>query len=1201
MKRIIAIFLIASVLIQNVSEAFVIRDMVVTSEKIIPFSFVSENQYLEEDLSIKGLNDVKIKGMYVDNGKMTANIDGSYIEVNFSDGEWANNYKTIDKIESMEIDEAMLTDESKKTIIVTPNKEVKSIQSVSGDFSSAKINSNKDIEITVGSAKEGTISYDEKSLVKEQFTISIDKENSNRNVKNKVVLPYEIQGKIIPKSGDTSAVQDIYVDGNEVTVEFDNGVPIPNETTVKSGYTYVWIDRNTEGIFYEYNPNSVYSTDINKITGTGEYISEKEFEGISISVENDKWQDYCGIEKDGVRHIYVFDKSKGVPKSFLDNLIEDDHITFDEQNFNSEKYSVIMSNTGVSYIPEGKLYSMGELVKGTYGWGEVAPNRDWESKKTFFNELTGKYETYVKHFKFFYGPKEKTTFGGYYTYPYSCVFEYQHYKPVRCYSGEVVYEYESREKVRGYSYNGWVKIEYKAKKNVNDYPPSSPINVRYNALNGNITWEAGKDDYTSQENLIYEIQIHNEEWRTISKTTFSELLLNYKGDSSLDEVRIRTIDEAGQESDWAYTTDSCIELTGSLKPYIVKPGDSIDIFANTKSLEKVQSVIAKNDEMQMYTELQKTSETTPNFFEISFDIEAVFPEDIDEYFNVEGRVASGDKQNVKSYRFKAGEDFDTGSIDFEFTEDIKMTKNGTLIFSNLNYDDIPLEMTTYDSKTWFVGWKNKIYIKNKISNKEDMLIGIESGTKLANVNKKNVILPEYKLTVNKFEYDETGKSTYEYIDVDKKYLPKPWTITWNTDDSGITSIFIYSGNELIYKYKAKWEDINKHVDNFNSLYMYKQMKKFSRATYGYVTSSTLRKAKWHKIVLNIAKKYDLRNFTWLGYRVKENEYVKQQYVDEYNSNPAVRNNYRLLISDDSMSNNAIKSYTNILKTNNISMTKDKATIFGDDAIEYTSAFHGENIKIPENIKLGKYEIKLIATDVQGNISEISLTLLVQDEAAKEEERNNDKDENPESKEEFAILDKSFGRFFYKNEKGFLEEMKKTRNTDANGFVCAGETIGIVLATKGVEYIEIDFSGDESIKTLDYLTKKFLIDIPEKNGKDTSNIEYQYMNFSKKIYPQYVDNQGIQIYKWFYVIPYKTAQTLESWSTLKSDTLENIDETRLFERISDSYSINIYPNGMRNKAIHLPFDVFERWDTVLNRDITEYVVNSDTRWEMRIDK
>ena len=149
MKRIVSMLLIAVILMQSASDAFANRTIISISEKIIPFSFVSENQFLEEDLSIKGLADVKIKDIYVDNGEMTAKVDGDWVEVDFSEGEWANSYKTINKVRSLVIDNAVLTHEDKKTIIISPDNDVKSIQAVSGDFGSAKVNSNGDIEISV--------------------------------------------------------------------------------------------------------------------------------------------------------------------------------------------------------------------------------------------------------------------------------------------------------------------------------------------------------------------------------------------------------------------------------------------------------------------------------------------------------------------------------------------------------------------------------------------------------------------------------------------------------------------------------------------------------------------------------------------------------------------------------------------------------------------------------------------------------------------------------------------------------------------------------------------------------------------------------------------------------------------------------------------------------------------------------------------
>ena len=1201
MKK-ISICLAAIIFLQNISYAFVTREITVTLEKTIPFSFLSDSADLVESLSIKGLSDVKIKKVYVDNGEITANIDGNYIDVELNNGEWSNSYKTISKSYNMDLENVVLTDEKNKKLVITPAKDAISINDVSGDFSSAKILDNGNIEITIKEEAQGVLGYDENTLVESEFTINIDEENKNREIQSETIsLPYEIIDDVVAKSGDTSKVQEINAYGNQINVVFNNGTPKENETTINSGYTYFWIDRDEEGNIKKYDPNAIYSTDINKITGLGEYVDENDFDEIGLTVSNNKWEDYCGIEKDGVRYIYIFDESRGIPSSFFGSLVKDDEISFDGQELNSEKFTVKFSNTDVSYIPEGKLYSMGELVSNTKGWGETVPNKEWESQKSFFNELTGKLETYVKHFKFFYGPKEKKTFGGYYTYPYSCTFSYKHYKPVNLYSGTVLYEYESQEKINGYSYNGWVKIEYKAEKTIADYPPTAPFNVKYNTITGNITWENGNDDYTAIKDLKYEIQIFDGSWKTIENKTFLELLVTYIINYSEPDVRIRSIDEENQVSDWTYASRSEIELKGELTPYIVKPGDNIDIFAETKSLSKIQNVIAKNDEMQMYVELEKNNETTPNFYEMSYDIEADFPEYVTDYLVISnGRMALGNKEEVDTYRYTIKNEFDNGNIDFNIAEDINMDSKGTLIFSNLNYNSIPVNMFYYNSKYWFASFNNKLYINNKITNSREIFFEIESDTYGTIVDNNSAVLPRHRIRVNNFKYDSSGKSTYTYVDVDKALMSKPFVITWDTNIEGVTAFNMYMGDKKIYTYEASWNEISEHVDNFSSIYMYKQMKNFIRTTFGYRNSSSASKAKWNNIVLSLVPKYDLRNFTWLGYRVRNNEYVKQEYIDEYNANPSVRNNYRLLICDEAISKNAIKRYIDILKQKNITMTKDNETIFGDDAMEYTSTFAGNSINIPSDTIPKSYEVDLVATDVEGKTAEIKLTLIVEDK--NDDSESSEDSKVPETEKLPNMINDYFGRFFYKDNKGYLEELKKVEeSTDTNGFICAGETLGFTVVTTNTDYIEVDFLGDSSIKTLDSLTKKFLIDIPAQNGKDTSNIEHQYMNFPKKIYPQYVDNDEMQVFKWFYTIPYKTFQNLESWSTLKNSTLENIDVDKLFNRRAYPYELIIYLNGNRETGIHLPFDVFERWDTVLNRDVSSYIINSDTRWEMRLDK
>ena len=964
MKR-VAIISIIAILMQNIAFSSTVRDIAVTNERVIPYSFSSKSKILGESLSIKGLSNVEIQKAYVDNGTIKAKINNNRIDIEFNDGEYINDYKTVKKVKNLELKKVKSNGNNK--IIITPEQKVDNIRSVSGDFESAQVLSNGDIEISIKGSSEGVLGYDEDNLIKSTFTVNINSENLSRRIwSEEIILPYEIKGEIKPKSGDTSEVQDIYVDKNKVKILFDEGTPVENESIVKSGYTYFWIDRSENGTFKKYNPNSVYSTDINKITGLGKYIDEDEISEIGLKVTNNNWTDYCGIEKNGNRYIYVFDENKGIPKSFNGSLVEENEIEFNGQELNSEKFSVKFSNTGVLYIPEGKLYSMGELVKNTYGWGETSPNQSNESTKTFFNELTGKLETYVKHFKFFYGPKEKKTFGGYYTYPYSCTFEYEHYEPVTYYSGQVVYEYESKEKINGYFYNGWLKVSYIENKQVNDYPPAKPFNVKYNASNGDITWSPGKDDYTDTNDLKYEIEVFDGEWRNIEKKSFLELYINNYIDYEEPKVRIRTIDDMDQASDWAYSTESTIKLEGKIIPTIVKAGDSVDFFANTKSFSTMQKVIAKNDEMQMYVELQKMQENGPNFFEMGYSIKGNFPKASANYLSVEdGRVGHGSKNNYSTYKYKESKTFDRGNIKFDIIENKKMNKNGSLIFSNLNYDNIPKVMFSYGGKYWFVSFENTITIKNKTNQAEEIFLTARNDPKISYIGNKGVYIPTSTIVINTFNYKSNGEAVYEYVDVDKNLISKPMCITWNTDINDVTTFDVYLGDEIVYTYKTPWSQIYSHVDNFKSVYMDKRMQSFSKATYGYINPSSRYNAVWNEIAFSLIGKTELNDFTWLGYKVGSNEYISSQYVEEYNANPNVKNNYRLLICDDKLSKEAVKKYMGILEDNNIAITNDIDTIFGDDVMEYTSTFQAPNIKIPLTTKPGKYDITFVATDIDG--------------------------------------------------------------------------------------------------------------------------------------------------------------------------------------------------------------------------------------------
>ena len=67
---------------------------------------------------------------------------------------------------------------------------------------------------------------------------------------------------------------------------------------------------------------------------------------------------------------------------------------------------------------------------------------------------------------------------------------------------------------------------------------------------------------------------------------------------------------------------------------------------------------------------------------------------------------------------------------------------------------------------------------------------------------------------------------------------------------------------------------------------------------------------------------------------------------------------------------------------------------------------------------------------------------------------------------------------------------------------------------------------------------------------------------------------------------------------KSDDYEGIDKNLLFTRMSEPYKLNIYINEKEEK-ITFEFDVFERWDTILNREASKYIINSDSKWRIEL--
>lgn len=171
------------------------------------------------------------------------------------------------------------------------------------------------------------------------------------------------------------------------------------------------------------------------------------------------------------------------------------------------------------------------------------------------------------------------------------------------------------------------------------------------------------------------------------------------------------------------------------------------------------------------------------------------------------------------------------------------------------------------------------------------------------------------------------------------------------------------------------------------------------------------------------------------------------------------------------------------------------------------------------------------------------------------------------------------------------------------FICAGQTITFKIKAKNVpEIVSVEFEGDSSIKTFDELTKLFEWTEPQKRNVKTivKKLEDLEDMYNKKIGMIPTNKVGEESeFEGKYIIPYKTQQSLHSWETLRkqSNNAFNIDESRLFTRITKPYEIVFKvsgPTGVSTERVKL--DVFERWDTLYNRDLSPYIVkNNELRW------
>jgi len=1023
MKKCVALLMAFALLLQSsVHAALSETNGVVRETILVPFDIASDEVNGEKVLDISHLKNAEVLQIVTDNGAIVPTIENGLLKLHYSDGVKTNGVKsrkvTVWELEDVEYDEEV------GAVVIKPEKEVTAIKDVFGAFESAYVGEKGEIVAKVKADAAYRQGVSEEKTAYSEFEIEVNADNRERYfVTEWMELPYKLADEEIAVIDDTSTVERIEVKDNSIRVHFSGGIPERNTEYETGGHTYFWIDRFQDGSFKKYNPNSVYTTDKNIISGEGTYLGEKDRSEIGMTLQNETWSDFCGVEIDGKNYIHVFDKSKGLPELKYNESFAGEEIEIEGGGWNSERYIVNLSKAGVSYFPEGKLFSMGKLVTDTENWGEEVKNHDWESKETFLNPLTGDFETYVKHFKFYYGPQKKIAFGGYYTYPYNCTLRYKHYQPVKLYSGGIAYEYESmREKE--YEYSGYVKIAY--------------------------------DGAQSSEN--------------VSKVP----------------------------QDIAH-----IALTGRVEPRIVLQGETIDLFAETESFYEIASVQAVNNALKLDVSLFPEDEEVPTFCEISYE---VVPDSFRDYSKID----------IKNTRFATNKE---GVLKNKaFTPEVGKTENGFIL-------GLPMKIAFEKEGSFVIPNENQRelsekvrYIRNALCFSNASKKGEEVFLEVANEkgSKEEIIS---QLRVHSLRYKADNTPIYYTVELDKEMALKPITATWKTDVSGVTEFHVFCGEKDVFRFRQSYERIKNSVESFTSYFCEKDLTKYEKAAY------------------------------------------RLLFLDRAMSAEARERHQKLLEGEDTVIQEGIDE-----------------SIYGNFALERQASFNRKGISIPLDAEPGKYSIVLTAKDIMGNIATTEVVLQVKE--AKRETQDTSK------------KDPIIGRFFYDNNRGYMEELKKPKQIDnAEGFICAGETLALRIKLRNTAFLQVELAGDKSIKTLDSLTKRFLCKDGDMSEED---LEESY-EFPKILYPvEYDPEEDISVFEMKYIVPYRTKQTLHSWSTLKTSSLEEIDTERLFERQRSPYRLLLYPNGDEERERVFKFDVFERWDTVLNRDISKYLENSGDR-------
>lgn len=648
-KRLTA-YILTFVLIFTSLPDFSLADILITEDVILEqdlrFSVISDTKDASIDVPFQsGYKNVQVISSEVDNGHIdstTVNTDSVTVELDGGTPTNSSTTKTITHSDTITITDKVA--DSSNIISLPASSDCDSITAITGVSSaegsliSASGVGTTTLKVLVDPNK-GKSGYDYNNTTDKYVDISAPSNNRNKACTARTtVTPYKsAYVNEADKYGSTCYIDTSGSDTGVIAVNFTDGI-VSRKINTNLAYSCPkrWVDRHLDLVIdtptnsggrkvVKINPNGIVGVPYDSFTDSNTYAKPSNV---------DFWGYYLGKAPGnnnvsyptGANNLFLCYDKLGLGSVGSRTFVSND---FDKYGVNgnsaiSETYDII--STGIRTTSNA-------IFKRPAEQKEAYP---YESQDTFYDPLYwGDLKTKVYHWYYWAGIDKWGVFGGYYYYPYKARVHYLAYNPAKLYNGSVTYEYEEQQVIPSgkYNYNGKVRIRYTITRTILDKPPTTPggvIATKDKIMNG-----VSSDDYTPEAQLRYRYYYYNNNtWNYLGENTGVREYVWNPASLGLNllnlHVGVIAVDNRDQVSGRAENDpNATIDLTGSLGKTVVKPGETLDIYAKTDSSPEAYEVeynienkygkglMAKNGKLPYEVNINTVSGKWNNFYNSS--------------------------------------------------------------------------------------------------------------------------------------------------------------------------------------------------------------------------------------------------------------------------------------------------------------------------------------------------------------------------------------------------------------------------------------------------------------------------------------------------------------------------------------------------------------------------------------------------------